>query len=885
MAPVAGGVSDGEQDGDAAGLRLGERLVAPLLPVDRVVLVLEQVRARRAGQPVRHRDTSGSGGRGVVPSFPRWPDARGDAGGGQVPGRAGTAASCRPADPIRSFRAAPARLGTPSRATVPTVGDDHSTRATGLRLRWTPYGTPAYAALRTVIAELKHADPLAAVSLIVPTNLCGTVARRALAAGLGDGTAPGIAGITVLTVDRLAELLAAPRLTGEHRRPTTGPVLAAAWRSALAGQPGLFAQVADHPATVTALVEAHRTLRDLTPDALDAVAATGSLPADVVRLHRDVVGRLSERWYDVTDLRAAASEVLDETDQAGELGAVVVFLPQDLQANSSHLLSALAVRTEVHVIVGLSGDDHADAGVVRGIRRLTPADVPSIPAAPPPATSRRVMHASDADDEVRAVVREVVSALGTTPAHRIAVLFGSASPYARLLHEHLDAAGITVNGPGVRPTAERVLPRALLGLLALADGAGPNRASVFRLLAAAPVRDQAGRLVPASRWERVSRSAGVTGPTSWTPRLTRFAAEKRRAAEEELTQDDPYQGRVDRLRRDAEAADALLAFVDDLRDSSLVGRMATTWSDLSRWSLDTFHAYLGDETTRHRLPEEEQRAAERVERILASLAGLDTVEQHASLTALREVVELELADDLPRVGRFGTGVLVAPLSAAVGLDVDAVWVVGLAEGLCPGRGREDALLPDRARAAAGDALPAARERLDRQHRHLLAAFASGSDVMASFPRGDLRRSGGRLPSRWLLESLRALSGDATLSATDWDRVTGDWLVGSPSYASSVTSTPTPASDQEWRLRALLAGSASRTAVARPDDPAYDRAVGLQRARRSGAFTRFDGNLIALADTLTDPVNDSRPTSPTTLERWVICPHAYFVRRHAAGGAG
>ena len=42
--------------------------------------------------------------------------------------------------------------------------------------------------------------------------------------------------------------------------------------------------------------------------------------------------------------------------------------------------------------------------------------------------------------------------------------------------------------------------------------------------------------------------------------------------------------------------------------------------------------------------------------------------------------------------------LVAPLSAAIGLDVDVVFVVGLAEDLVPGRLSEDALLPERVRA-------------------------------------------------------------------------------------------------------------------------------------------------------------------------------------------
>ena len=46
---------------------------------------------------------------------------------------------------------------------------------------WTPYGGLAYEALRQVVAEVKAGDPLAPVSVLVPTHLCGVIARRVLA--------------------------------------------------------------------------------------------------------------------------------------------------------------------------------------------------------------------------------------------------------------------------------------------------------------------------------------------------------------------------------------------------------------------------------------------------------------------------------------------------------------------------------------------------------------------------------------------------------------------------------------------------------------------------------------------------------------------------------
>ena len=78
---------------------------------------------------------------------------------------------------------------------------------------WTGYGAAAYEALREVVGVVKDGDPLAPVSVLVPTNLCGVIARRVLARGVAGRA--GVAGLSVLTVDRLAELIAAPTLTAQ----------------------------------------------------------------------------------------------------------------------------------------------------------------------------------------------------------------------------------------------------------------------------------------------------------------------------------------------------------------------------------------------------------------------------------------------------------------------------------------------------------------------------------------------------------------------------------------------------------------------------------------------------------------------------------------------
>ncbi|PWD49385.1 hypothetical protein C8046_00265 [Serinibacter arcticus] len=176
------------------------------------------------------------------------------------------------------------------------------------------YGRDLLEQLRRAVAAAKGGDPLAAVTVVVPDNLSGLLARRALASGLGD-RGPGVAGLVVTTLPRLAETIVAGALA--PRLPATGAVVAARWRRALQEDPGAFDAVADHPATIRALVQAHRELRDLDAGGLAAVAASGALAHEVVSLHRRVTSALEAGWYDETDLlREAARRVAERAGAA-----------------------------------------------------------------------------------------------------------------------------------------------------------------------------------------------------------------------------------------------------------------------------------------------------------------------------------------------------------------------------------------------------------------------------------------------------------------------------------------------------------------------------------------------------------------------------------------
>ncbi len=721
----------------------------------------------------------------------------------------------------------------------------------------TAYGRPATDALAGQVQAAKGGDRLAPVTVIVASNYAAVSTRRALA-----GRPGGVANVTFLTLSRLAERLGAASLAAADRRPVSTPVLAQAVRSVLAAEPGVFAPVADHPATELALVASTRELAGLTERALHAVAACSVRAADVVRVAHQVRTDLSSGWYDEHDLVGAATAGLQE---GAIVGPVVVHLLQDLSPAGAGLLRALARHQAVVVNVGVTGNADADQHVLAAHAR---AGITCDAGKVQPPTAARIVSVSDPDEEVRAAVRQVTDwARDGVRLGGVALLYGTPEPYARLLHEQLEAADIAHNGAPVRAIGDMLYGRTVRSLLALPDR-GFRRSDVLAVVTGAPIRTGDGR-APGRAWERLSRAAGVLGGGDWAPRLAVLAADQRVRADE--VDQDEQDRLAEHLRRDAERAEELARFVGGLQTDLAALAPSGSWTALVDATRALVSKYLGDERHRWRWPKEEQQAADRVEEALDRLAGLDALGgPPPTVEVFRRTLDGELETSLRRVGHLGDGVLVGPASMAIGLELDRLVMLGMAEGAFPPRRLEDSLLPDDERRAAGGELARRAEKIHDDHRHLLAAMAGAGQTTLSFPRGDLRRQGDRSASRWLLADAAHLSGRDTVFTEDLAGLEGPWLRQVPSYAAGLARLTFPATAQELRLATMLPDPAAFFRA----DPILAAGVELARGRRSKQFTRFDGNLAGLA--LPD-FTAAGTTSATRLEAWAACPHAFLMR--------
>jgi hypothetical protein len=237
------------------------------------------------------------------------------------------------------------------------------------------------------------------------------------------------------------------------------------------------------------------------------------------------------------------------------------------------------------------------------------------------------------------------------------------------------------------------------------------------------------------------------------------------------------------------------------------------------------------------------------------------------------------------VGRFGEpAVYVGAVRDAVGLEFQAVRVIGLAEGHLPAPPREDPVLPDSLRRALGaitdrvvvattaERSLAALHALDRVVRD------AGSRVALSAPRTDLDRSQ-REPSSVLLEAAAALGrAPVTAGATpalipDLQALRRDAFTPARRTALAARRTQ-PVGAAAW-LDAVAAH-----ALAAP--PSWHGAPALDLARirslvdATGA-SALDGMLGAIAADLPVPgLTPERPISPSALPTLLQCPHLFLL---------
>jgi RecB family exonuclease len=778
---------------------------------------------------------------------------------------------------------------------------------TGPQVYLERFGPPARERLQCLVAEAKAADPLAPVTVIPPSHYAGISLRHVLA---GDA---GLLNVRFMVAARLAEYLGAPVMADQGRRPMSGPVELAAVRAVAGDATDLvvLGPVARHPSLHRALRSTFRDLASLGNSELEQLDALEPLQEDTARLFR----RFREKtggYYHQEDMAAAAAEAVRSGATAAalrDIGAVIFCLTAEFSPAETDLAHALADASSCSLVIGLTGEDEVDAasrklaesfgGVCGGV--CVDGTVPATGRAENAGDLGYEVHgivsAPDVREEVRRAVRDMLRAASDgVPFHRMAALYRQADPYAHQLQTELKLAGIPIAGPAAVPVQDSAPGRLLLGLLdVIEDDFG--RARLMQWLAEAPVShgsdDPSGDFSAAElmSWERVSREAGVVrGLHQWNRLLEPLARQENRASQSADAADhrgetSPAQARA--ARKLAAASAGLLAFIKGLT-GWLPPPDGSKWRDFSDWGKMAFEHYA---SRPQQWPEEQQTARERVIDILDQLRELDDVEEGATLANFRQALENALSVPAGRSGATGGGVFTANINNAQGMEFDALWIFGMAEGVFPPRSREDPLLPDSARRELGEEkFPLRLASSLEERRVYLAALAAGKRRFLSYARTDPGARRGQHPARWLLDAASLLSWPSDggppenrVSSQELTQIGAAWLsvVQSPEHSLQDAAGGAAADGHEYDLESLAKW---RQAGGRVDlhslaeaGSTLGRALAMNGARGSRELSEWDGYVGGIASAsprLSGAL--TRVVSPTRLESWARCPFQFFL---------
>ena len=474
------------------------------------------------------------------------------------------------------------------------------------------------------------------------------------------------------------------------------------------------------------------------------------------------------------------------------------------------------------------------------------------------------------------------------------VLYTVDDPYAPLVRETLDAAGVAWHSALGRPASNGLAARSLLALLALREH-DFAREAVLDWLGARPTSpDDADDPLPSvalSAWDRLSRRAQVLqGADQWVARLERLVETL------ELERQEREDWHADAHRHDAEDAPplpthdvedarAMLDAIRQLQRDTRPPPEPSTWEALAAFARRLRTSYIRDDPT---WPAAELQASEALDAALESLTGASELEPTTTIGTFRETLAEALNARRLEEGQPGVGVLVGPLGSSVGAAFDRTYLVGLAEGLLPSRLAPDPLLAER----AGQRDPLRRHQQQRAiERGAFLAAASGTRrggvVHLSYARSD-GAARASFPSRWLLEEAARREGVASLSAADLPRLFGSdraWLEHIASAYDAVQRADTSMNVADRRLREVVDAhrrgqSLTATGLAVRSDLVLGRALYAAAERRSRRFTAFDGNLAVIAaesrNILAPFGVDSGASSATSLQRWANCPFHYFM---------
>jgi ATP-dependent helicase/nuclease subunit B len=501
-----------------------------------------------------------------------------------------------------------------------------------------------------------------------------------------------------------------------------------------------------------------------------------------------------------------------------------------------------------------------------------------------PSKKIQIISAPGEPREVREVIRTVLqtSQIEGIPFHEIGIVLRSPQEYSRLFKEAFDNLGIE---PYLREGLPFIETRAGRSLLLLLNITRRNfsRQSVMEFATFTKLRtdrfpSEGGFALNLPRWDAISIQAGIVeGQKEWEERLRRLRESwlKKGEAEEE------DEGKKRFHKEDVIALDQLIQFTQKLFVSIELLGGSNTWNGKVAALLNAYDGFV-----------EHDEEGLLVKQAVRRLSELDISSIPPSPGDFARLVDEVLQGGVIPNGRFQrNGPTVGNLMAVRGVPFKMVIVPGMVEKSFPPLIRQDAILLDQERnilnrslggKESGPLTLKAEGRLDEERLLFrLAVGAATEKLILSFPRIEIGTGRERLPSSFLLASIKALTG----KSVDFNQLESfPGFVRIPLSEIAVKS-PEEALDE---LEFDLSIGQEKLAEKKPEGLLYLREVssffgrGIQlEFSRWGKriFTGYEGvfsSKEALQILRERYSIFKKSISPTRLEAYAACPYQYLL---------
>ncbi len=715
------------------------------------------------------------------------------------------------------------------------------------------------------IEEIKRDDPLAPVVVLAGSNLARLYLQRRLAEDRSSHL-----NVRFLTFMDLARFLTEPDFLAAGARPLSPEGQLALCRRLVKGLDAAdyFQPLSEFPGFPRALAA---TFTDIEEAGLSSLPVAGGAPpklASLASLYAAYRRSLTGRFYTGAELLTASAERASRYPALFGTDRLLVYGIYDLNPAQRALLASLLTACRISFFVPAGyGPLEADIAVFAREAGLTEAgnmgparlDETSLPPV-------EFISAPDPEAEVRETLRRIMDFAERGGNFSDVGILLRDSSQAELYAAYMDRLGIPYFSSFGRTLACSPEARSFLMFLDIV-ASDMERFAVMEFLDYAPLDrralEKAGHAYTPGLWDLISRQAGIVkGMDQWKRGLAREeAALERRAAR------DPENSEVAERRA---AAGGLRYVLGILR------RAASRLSAQAPWGVwvdalgEAVRSLLAPAASREVLLES-----------LAELRALDALEPQATLAEVGQTLRDLWGRTGEAAGRFqSSGVNLCDLMAARGLSFKLTVLPSLVSGVFPRVPRQDPLLLDGERRAINEEL--GREALvpkgiDRGEEALLFRLAldsAGERLVLSYPRAEGAGQRERVPSPFLLEVAKALTGE-TKGYRDLETAPGFLRVPArPAPAAGLAKALSPSEfDRCLALESARRGERPEGWAREGLSPFWAGRIAAEAADRANHL----GPYHLVPGVPVPGVGASHPVGATRLELYARCPYRFFLQ--------